>query len=476
MAALLQYGSTLGTFAGAWTDSRIELVRHFRHWVYVAIDRRATKIATQVPNISFVRDDERPGDPQKYMLPTVRKGFSHTNSFIRQKALTPLQSHENLEPARSDHPLVRLLKDPNEPDTAYDLWYETELFLCLTGSAYWWMPPSPVTGLPEAIWVIPSHWVWPVVGKERTIDGYEIRPVEGNYLRKFLPYEEILHFKRKNPVSKIDGYSPQTAINHWIDTQESIDRTRFFHFRNGMFPTVAIQMNGDVEDVTADKLNQIEQKIAARYTGETKANKPVIIPPGFELKKLFVSPQEMGFVNSSEQLRDHILAAYGVPASVACVNGGMTYGSVRASDAGFYAMTINPELRMFGHQVTEKLAWRYDKRLRVWWEDCTPDDPEMIEQRIKTDLLCGAVTPNEVRWLRGREAYKFGGDDPLVARNLAVLPLGTGKSTVEITDPGADNTPRSDKDPQDPPPQPEPSDHSPQATPIEDHVSLPGVA
>lgn len=425
LAAMLQHGTGLGTYSGAWTDSRTELVRHFRHWTYVAIDRIASKIAVQIPNVTLVRSPEDKGDKSKYLLPRTR-AFGSLSSQIRSKALTPLLSHQNLEPVKDSHPLLRLLQDPNEPDTSYDLWYETVLFFLLTGSAYWWVPRNKVTGLPEAIWVIPSHWVWPVLGREQLIDGYEIRPVEGNYMRKFLPYSEVIHFKRKNPISKIDGYSPQTAINHWLDTQESVDRTRFFAFKNGTFPTVAVKFNGSIEDATVEKMNQIEAKFASRYVGETRANKPLFVPPGMDVASLNVSPAQMMFCESGDQLRDNILAAFGVPASVAGINKEMTYGSVLASQAGFCSGTIVPLCRFFGQVATENLAWRYDRRLKIWWEDCTPEDPEMLEKRIITDLQCYAITPNEVRSVRGREPYPFGGDDPIGPQNIRVLPFVTG--------------------------------------------------
>lgn len=422
MAALLSRGAGLGTFSGAWTDSRIELVRHFRHWVFIAIDRIASKVAIQVPNVTLIRNSDDRGDPQKYLSP-----------FTKSKALTPILSHENLEPVKDGHPLLKLLRDPNEPDTAYDLWYETIMFLYLTGSAYWWMPKNEL-GTPAAIWVLPSHWVWPVVGEQRIIDGYELRPVEGNYLRKFLPFDDVIHFRFKSPLSKIDGYSPQTAINHWIDTQESVDRSRFFTFRNGVQADLAIQFSGDLHDINETNINQIESKFFNRYQGETRAGKPIILPPGVELKNLFVSPKEFAYCESAEQLRDNILAAFGVPAAIAQISQHMTYGSVLATQAGFYSITINPLCRQIGQVITEKLAWKYDPRLRVWWEDATPDDPEMVEKRIKSDMSTGARTPNEIRALRGLAPYPNGGDNPLIPGNLAITPWVTGGEYIAPLD------------------------------------------
>ena len=422
MASLLSRGAGLGTFSGAWTDSRIELVRHFRHWVYIAIDRIASRVAIQVPNVTLIRTPENPGDVGKYLKP-----------FLKRKALTPVLSHENLEPVRDDHPLLQLLRDPNEPDTAYDLWYETIMFLYLTGSAYWWMPKNEL-GLPVAIWVVPSHWVWPVVGTERIIDGYEIRPVEGNYLRKFLPFDDVIHFRFKSPLSKIDGYSPQTAVNHWIDTQESVDRSRFFTFRNGVQSDLAIQFSGDLHDINEANLNQIESKFFNRYQGETRAGRPIILPPGVTLKNLFVSPREFAYCESAEQLRDNILAAFGVPAAIAQISQHMTYGSVLATQAGFYSITVNPLCRQLGQVITEKLAHKYDRRLRVWWEDATPDDPQMLEKQLANDAKSGAIAPNEIRALRGREAYPYGGDDPLIPGNLAITPWVTNGEYIAPLD------------------------------------------
>lgn len=427
IAALLQTGPGTGFLYNYWTQNRLEQVRHYKHWVFVGIDKIATKVATQMPNVSVVRTPERAGRRERHLSP-----------FARAKALTPLQSHEQLEPVRDSHPLLRLLKDPNDPDTAFDLWYETVMFLFLTGNAYWWAPRNAV-GLPGALWVLPSHWVYPLVGKERIVEAYHLRPVEGNYLTKTIPADEVVHFRRKSPVSKIDGYSPLEAGNQWIDTQESIDRSRFFAFKNGTQPGIVVEFDPNVQDPADEVINRALAKWDARYTGEHRSNRPIFIPPGARAKKLQVTPEEMAFCESAAQTRDQILALLGVPASVAQVATQMTYGSVVATHSGFCTFTINPLCRFLGQVVTEKLAVPfYDEHVRVWWEDTTPEDPELREKQIATDLLGAAITPNEQRALRGREPYPHGGNDPVVNGNLAVVGFGTGgPSYALVTDGGS---------------------------------------
>lgn len=414
LSSFIAPGPGSGLFAGAWTDSRLEQVRHFRHWVFVAVERLADRVASQAVNVGRLIHSE--AEPAKRYL----------NYPARRKALTPLRGRHDLEPVDDDHQLVRLLSDPNEPDVAYDLWYETVLFLKLTGSAYWWLALNKSTGLPEAIWVLPSHWVWPVFGKDKLIEAYEIRPTEGNYLRQVFPAEEIIHFKRKNTLSKIDGYSPLSAISQWIDIQESVDRSRYHTHKNGAFPMSAIEFDPAYHDPSEEDLNRIEAKFMARYAGEIKAGRPLLLPPGVKYHKLSVTPREMDYGQTSEQVRDSILAAFGVPASIAGLTKGMTYGSLMADHVGFAVNTINPLLRWMGQIVTEKLARRFSPDLRVWWDDTTPDDPQLLETQLKTDMASGSVTPNEVRMMRGRRPYQYGGDDPIIASIGLVLPWGTG--------------------------------------------------
>lgn len=417
LAALLNYGPAQLPYTAGWTDSRIEQVRAFKHWVYIAIDTIAKTIASTIPNVTYVtvNGDDNALSPAKRFDP------------LRRKALLPLLAHERLDPVSHDHPLLRLLCDPNDPDTAYDLLYETVLYHRLTGSAYWWCPKNEVTGLPDAIWVLPSHWVWPLYGKpgQSHLLGWELRPVEGNYLRRFLPLDEVIAFRSKNPISKIDGYSPLTAGAQWTDTLTMVNTARWHAYRNGTFPTVAVQFDGTYNDPTEQELRRIEAKFIQRYVGENKSNKPLFLPPGVKVTPLNLKVNEMVFGDTAKETRDNLLSLFGVPPVIAGIMEGLTYGSLAAAQAGFYSLTICPLLRFYGQVITEKLARLYDLDLRVWWEDMTPADPQLVEEQIKTDLLAGAITVDEIRLMRGRQPYPEGGwgDNAVVPVNMTVVPI-----------------------------------------------------
>src|SRR5208283_2571060 len=126
----------LSNLSSAWTDNRITQVSSgFTSWSYVAIDSFCRRIAEARPSLYAVRTEEHPGNKKRWL-----------NKQYRRKSLLDLKPHEDLEPI-DDHPLIELLDNPNEMDTAEDLWYETVLFLMLTGNSYWWIPENDY-GLP----------------------------------------------------------------------------------------------------------------------------------------------------------------------------------------------------------------------------------------------------------------------------------------------------------------------------------------
>ena len=413
-SALLGYGPQYLPFTAAWTDSRVEQVKHFKNFTYTAINHIATTVADDLPNVSY-----------------VKKSKDDPNSS-RRKSLVPIR--QGLEPVPDNHPLLRLLLDPNDPDTSYDLWYESILFLLLTGSCYWWAPKRPGFKVPEALWVVPSHWVWPVVGKTRLIEAWEIRPTEGNYGRKTLPADEVVVFRRKNPLSKIDGYSPLTASAQWVDTAEMVDRSKWFAYKNGTFPSVAVQFDGSLHDPSDEDLRRIEQKFIARHVGETRANKPLFLPPGVKVIPLTIKPNEMIFGQTSREMRDYIFAAFGIPTSLLFDDGPSTYGSKGAARYVYHDQCVNPLRRFFSQVINEKLCPLYkgSSPVKVWWKDSLPLDPVTLEKAIQTDLMAGAISRNEIRVLRGREPWddpEF--DKPVLPANMVTTPRGGDNESAE---------------------------------------------
>jgi HK97 family phage portal protein len=393
-ARAMMGGSAYG-FPGGWSQDRIEQVQHFKTWVHIAVRSIWQRIARLKPNVAFVTDECRtPGQQLKGYHPDAL-------DYRCRKSLHAVQPHEHLTPAGSGHPLVRLFNNPNGPDVAFDLWYELGLFLELTGNSYLWAVPSNLGVLDGTLkacelWVLPSHWVWPRVGKNQLVEYYEVRPWVGPGMLRFPP-EDLIHVRFKSPIHKVDGWSPMTAGSEWIDTGESVNRARFFQMKNGCFVTGNLQLDERYHDPDDEELERIYTKFFARFQGEHQAGKPIITPPGAKYVPLQIAPAEMAYTESADQLRDWVLALWGVPKEVAGIQDAGSeiamYGPLRQ----FAENCLIPRLTYLGQILTEKLAHRWDRRLRVWWDDPTPDDPEQKRADMKLLYEAQATTPDEIR-------------------------------------------------------------------------------
>src|SRR5262249_42762886 len=147
-----------------------EQVMHLKHWVYIAQRRIWDRIARLTPNVGFVTAPASSGPHLKQFA-----------DYRFRKSLHAIKPHEDVLPAGPGHPLCRLLSCPNKHDVSFDLWSELGIFLELTGNAYLWTIPTNLgvldgTFKAAELWIIPSHWVWPRVGKDHLIEYYEVRP------------------------------------------------------------------------------------------------------------------------------------------------------------------------------------------------------------------------------------------------------------------------------------------------------------
>lgn len=433
---------------GGWSQDRLEQVLHLKNWTYVAIRSICNQIAQTYPNIDKVEHKgARQGTVTKSLRNTLWKASGHS--------ISPHNPSEELHPLRHDHPLRELVRNPNPIDTSFELLYELAMFMELTGVGYLWVVPNAV-GTPAELWVIPSHWVWPRTGgyshydyvdpndkyADRLIRYYEVRPWGGMGSAGILrfPPDEIIMFPWKSPINKIDGYSTLSAIAQWIDTEESISKSRWSQFINQARPDLAIELGEDFEDPTEAHLARIEQKVARKFAGEWNFGKPIVLPPGAKATPLGFNPTEMSYFQSEEQIRDMVLSAFAVPKAVVGIQQDMTYGSILASLAAFSTFAINPRLALIGQRLTKFLAPRFGRNskypIRIWWDDAAPPDPQQRNSDISTMSQHGAITTNEIRAAYGYEPYKKGGDDPLVSGpgGLVPLPLNTGEDLTDLAE------------------------------------------
>lgn len=413
----------------SWTQNRAKQAEMFRRWVFVGCDRICSTVAGLPPKLVYVRPrrrkkPRREGEPVLKHKRNRRHGRAKRRHLQKlyearyRKSLGAIKPHEELEEVGDDHPCMRMLKKPNAWDLSPgQVWYELVLFLLLTGNAYLWIVPDKAFGKPLEMWVVPSQWVMgPKLGPAGA-KYYEIMPYLGGAGNFTIPAEEIVHFAFKNPLNKIDGWSPIQSGAAWIDVSESIDDSRYWTFKQGTQSSGALELGPkyDPDDVDIDGIGA---RFLARYQGERNAGQPIVLPPDVKFVPLTIAPAEMAFEGGFEQVRDSILALLAVPKGIAGITDPGSDRALWGERAVFMEQAIAPRLRYIGETFTAAVCRRWDDELRMYWEDPTPPDPQQINADINTDAQHGAISINQICAIRGREPF----DDPIADEPL--IPAG----------------------------------------------------
>ncbi len=502
-------------YPGYWFSDRIQQVYHFRNWQYVCIDLYACKIASITPNLAYSTDRPVKGHTvkacERSILNLTGRGFGgepfvgselskvtarHNgdewrngkettawgnyvglsgwdgnavapvgfsgggHSFMtmgewRSKALSAVEYHENLMPLEGDHPLRRIVMNPNPVDTQFDIAYESFMYRGLCGVSYIWCPKNR-WGVPCEMWVIPSHWVYPRTGAgqyvpfnkesaDELIWDYEIRPwgYPGYAGVLHFPPDEIIVQRAKHPLSKIDGYSKLSAGAQVIDLEEATTQSQWSQMINQPQPGMIVKLGPGYEDPDDSEISRIEAKFFARVQGAFNYGKPMFAPSGAEVIPWGYNPTDMAYQSGQDQARDRVLALWKTPKSAIGMAEGMTYGSIMGTLGQICVFGINPELTACGQVMTKFLASKFDekapaystmaagghgssatvRRCKYWFDDTVPADPQQVNADLQLDITANAVTPNEIRALRGRQPFKRGGDNPIVNGPGGPMPL-----------------------------------------------------
>lgn len=373
----------------------------------------------------------------------------------RSKALSVVEPHENLMPIEAEHPLPRLMKNPNPVDTAFDVDYELFMFGGLCGIAYEWTPKNR-WGQPCERWCIPSHWVYPRTGAgqyvpfnheyaDELIWDYEIRPwgYPGYAGVLHFPPDEVIVYRCKHPLSKIDGWAKLAAGAQIIDLEEATTQTQWSQMINQGVPSMVVKAPPGYGDWDDNEIARNEAKFFQRVQGAFNYNKPMFVPAGTDIEPWGYNPTEMAYQSGQDQARDRVLALWHMPKSALGLVEGMTYGSVMATLGSLCVFEINPHLTSVGQTRTKHLASQFDekapafstmsgggygssasvRRAKIFYDDCVPADPQQVNSDIQLDIQANAITPNEIRALRGRQPYRRGGDNPIVNGPGGPMPL-----------------------------------------------------
>jgi phage portal protein BeeE len=390
-----------------------EQLKSYRFWNYIAINRICTKLSQMLPMVSLPTRGARV--TQRFLSFEQRQHLKANYSGVLQSVA------DDLTPLPDTHPLVKLLAKPNARDWWGVLVWETHLYWQLTGRFYWWLVPNGL-GLPVEIHCVPTDMVLPEFDNQGTQIGWKLqRP--GTVAPLPVPLNEIVEGKFPSPLGKLEAQSPSQAGDLWIDNAASLEESRGFSMRNSVRPSVLLSLDATHKGVSEEVLDRLKEKFSRKVLGISRSGEPLVSPPGVTVTPWGTTPKEMDFPESSDQLRDAILALRGVPKALAGMSHDLNKASIEGAEVVFCDYTINPLAALFGGFISAYVASRFDPRIVVWFDDVKPRDATQEREEWKLDFGMGAASPDERRSYRGQEPWGVKGVSDVGYLPSSIVPV-----------------------------------------------------
>jgi HK97 family phage portal protein len=359
---------------------------------------------------------------------TIATAYRCGNVLSDDIAIMPMQTYRNLSGQ-----IERVAADGNIRNTAYLLerepnrwmtpfiWKKTIiLWLIYWGNAYIWAPPGPY----QEFFILPASATYPVIDQDGNKWYSTIFP---NFSQEYIPEVEMVHLMI-NSFNGLNGRSVLTYARETLGGQLGAHQTRDKIQGNGLNPTAAIYVNGELEKEAREKLRRV---YLDAVSGPANAGGVAIFDNKItKFEAVTMNPTDAQFLENIAATDVDIANFYGVPLYKLNL-GKQSYESNAQQDIDYLKTTLNPYLIQW-----EQAAWlkwlraaeqpfSYFKFNR---ESVLQTDAKTRADYLEKMILSGQMTPNEARQVNDTSAYPGGDAHYLPANTGQILPDGSIKS------------------------------------------------
>lgn len=260
-----------------------------------------------------------------------------------------------------EHPVTKLLRNPNPSFSRQDFFELLSAWQQLSGMAYSKMVFDS-SGIAE-LWPVSPDRISPIASKDQVnlIGGYEILTESGKKIISpdFTP-ENIISFRFIDPANPIMGIGPLQVAAKAVDIdvdQQSWNKS-------------AMQNRGILDgvftferDLDATSYGTIKQKIKELFSGSKNARDIGVIGSNAKYQRLSLTPAEMDFITSRKFNREEIYSIFGIPPQIAGSQEASTYNNTANGMRIFWELTLIPILDdlkdTFNHSLSDYLQDGY---------------------------------------------------------------------------------------------------------------------
>jgi phage portal protein BeeE len=415
--AVEQQGWLAGHGPGWWISDHLEELRHFVSWIYVGVHKVAQQWAQATVNVyDESAEDPFGGTAEAGLYAPKMLALAKHLRRLRVKSAAPDSPAEQRTPI-TDHPVAKLLEEPNPYSTGRTFRYQVACQIRLTGGCYIWEVPNQF-GEPEHLWVIPRGWARPFAPTgQYQQGGYVITPVFNTFTQYTVspsqstwnvPFEQMIAVGYPNPTYPGEFTSPLSACSRIIDIMEQTDTATWSSFVNAVKPSLVFNLDPKNGSVSEDQLRQFMAELET-YKAGTNNHGKVLAMLGLTVQQLMAGPSELDYVQGRQQNRENVLAVQSVAPVVAGLPGASSYSEAAVQVKTTVELGIAPDLDLFAEKLSkrwQKVEWVGASQgvggsdLKIEFAPRNYDDPTIELQWVDKKLAgfqAGILSANEAR-------------------------------------------------------------------------------
>lgn len=320
---------------------------------------------------------------------------------------------DGTEEPEPNHPLLKLLRQPNPNYDQDALFAGTACSYALCGNAYWKIERDQM-GRPVQLWWIPHYQVtprWPQDGSAFITD-YLYRP--GGIGQGILwPVDDVVHFQwglDQYTAGRVGMNRVFPVLRSIASVNEGETYTAAILKHMGIAPHL-FSPDDSSQSFTESDAAGLRKWWQARFTKDGRG-KPAVSTRKLKIDKIGMSPEELALKDILNRPELRICAAFGIPPSVVFVgmdgskgfdNGGQHNEARRAA----YQDCLVPMTKRFAATITHRLLPAFDQSpaSRVVFDfsgvDALAEDQDALHARAREDYQKGLMTRNEARAVLG---------------------------------------------------------------------------
>ena len=361
--------------------------------------------------------------------PQIRTVVSFLARNIAQLGIHVFRRVSDVDRERdADHPLARLLSQPNPTTTRYR-WIEALVSdLALYDNAV--LAKITTARQPRALLRLDPRSVTPIGDNPYGADYYR---VSGNLGTKDLRADQVVHFRGYNPTDIRWGASPIETLRRILYEEHQAVRYREQLWRNGARMSGYLQRPVEAPEwSTADK-ERFRTQWQAQYTGDgPQAGGTPILEDGMEFNAVAVTPESAQYIESRKLTREEVASAYHIPLPMVGILEHATYSNITEQHKQLYQDTLGPWLEMITQELHLQLLPDFADTANVYCEFNLAEKlrGSFEEQASQLQVSVGApwMTRNEAR-ARMNLPQLDGGDSLITPLNVI-----TGESEADDED------------------------------------------